>query len=152
MCHTIPVATELCKDRTFHEGDLVATLMAELSRVGIAQRIATARKQAGLDQHEFADLMHVHWRTVQDWESVKKHTTPWDRVDEIANVTGVSRNWMLHGEDEGAVPDVESILHRLQSLEDLVERTREDTAEALELLRRLLVGQARDQEHQAAES
>ena len=116
------MATETPKLRTFHAGDLVATLMAELSRVGIAQRIATARKQAGLDQHELADLMHVHWRTVQNWESQKKHGTPWDRLDEIAAATGVTRNWLLHGEDEAAVPDAQSILRRLEELELTVAR------------------------------
>lgn len=42
------VATGSRKLRTFRGGEYVANLMAELSRAGIAQRIATARKQAGL--------------------------------------------------------------------------------------------------------
>lgn len=116
------MATISRKVRTFRGGEYVAALMAELSRAAIAQRISRARKQAGLTQHELADVMHVHYRTVQDWESVRKEATPWDRLDELAAVTGVTRNWLLHGEDEEAVPDAESILRRLALLEETVAR------------------------------
>ena len=82
------MATTSRKVHTFRGGEYVAALMAELSRAAIAQRIARARKQSGLTQNELADLMHVHYRTVQDWESPKKDATPWDRLDELAAVTG----------------------------------------------------------------
>jgi len=136
----------------FRGGEYVATLMAELSRAGIAQRIAAAREQAGLTQPELADLMHVHYRTVQDWESQKKQATPWDRIDELAAVTGVSRNSLLHGEAEAAVPNAESLASRLATVEGLVEQTREDVGEALELLRQLAVEREPGQEHQAPDA
>jgi transcriptional regulator with XRE-family HTH domain len=136
--------------RTFRGGEYVAALMAELSRAAIAQRIALAREQAGLKQTELAELMHVHPRTVQDWERPKMQATPWDRVDEIAGITGVSRNWLLHGADEGAVPDAESLGNRLADLEGLVEQTREDVGEALELLRRLATGEEPGRERPAS--
>lgn len=116
------MATTSRKVHTFRGGEYVAALMAELSRAAIAQRIAKARKQSGLTQNELADLMHVHYRTVQDWESPKKEATPWDRLDELAAVTGISRNWLLHGEDEAAVPDAQSVLRRLSLLEETVAR------------------------------
>ena len=134
---------------TFRGGEYVAALMAELSRAAIAQRIATARKQAGLDQHEVADLMHVHYRTVQDWESVKKQVTPFDRLDELSAVMGVTKIWLLHGEDAAEAGDVRGLSQRLLEVEDLVEQTREDMGEALELLRQLATGQEPDQESQA---
>jgi transcriptional regulator with XRE-family HTH domain len=127
-------ATDTRKVRTFGHGDLVADLMAELSRVQIAQRIATARKQAGLDQRELADVMRVHWRTVQDWESVKKQATPWDRLDELASVTGVTKDWLLHGERGEVVPDGELLARRLEALEAAVTESVALTRRALELL------------------
>lgn len=133
-CHTNTVATTSRNVRKFSGGEYVARLMAELSRVGIAQRIATARKQAGLSQHEFADVLGVHWRTVQDWESPKKDTTPWDHLDEIAQVTGVSRTWLLHGDHGAEVVDAASIDRRLQSLEASVTELAALVRRALELL------------------
>lgn len=145
------MATTSRKLHTFRGGEYVAALMAELSRAAIAQRIATARKQAGLSQPELAELMRVHYRTVQDWESVKKDATPWDRLNEIADVSGVSRNWLLHGADEGSVTDAETLGRRLTDLEDLVEQTREDVGEALELLRRLATGEEPSRERPASQ-
>lgn len=145
------MATTYRKVHTFSGGAYVAALMAELSRAGIAQRIATARDQAGLTQNELADAMHVHYRTVQDWESPKKQATPFDRLDELAAVTGVTKVWILHGEDAAAVPDAESLALRLTSLEGLVERTRADVGEALELLRQLATGEEPGLESPASE-
>lgn len=116
------MATTSRKVHTFRGGEYVAALMAELSRAAIAQRIAKARKQAGLNQNELADLMHVHYRTVQDWESVKKEATPWDRLDELAAITDVTKEWLLHGERAEAVADAPSILRRLELLEETVAR------------------------------
>lgn len=116
------MATTSRKVHTFRGGEYVAALMAELSRAAIAQRIATARKQAGLDQPELADLMHVHFRTIQDWESPKKQATPWDRLDELAAVTDVTKDWLLHGERVEVVADAPSILLRLAKLEETVAR------------------------------
>ena len=91
-------ATKTRKLVTFRGGDYVADLMAELSRAAICDRIGEAREQSGLTQVEFAELLHVHWRTVQNWESRKKPNVPWDRLDEIAKATDVTRDWLLHGD------------------------------------------------------
>lgn len=132
--HGVSVATTSRKVHTFRGGEYVAALMAELSRAAIAQRIATARKQAGLDQPELADLMHVHFRTIQDWESPKKQATPWDRLDELAAVTDVSKEWLLHGERAEVVADAPSILRRLGELADLVADLNKLNRQALEAL------------------
>lgn len=131
------VATDARKVRTFRGGDLVADLMAELSRVGIAQRIASARKQAGLNQRELADVMGVHWRTVQDWESPRKETTPWDRLDELGAVMDVTKDWLLHG-DRDVVPDAGGLAHRLESLEAMVSASAEHAARSLAAIETLL--------------
>lgn len=103
----------------------MADLMAEIDRLAIAQRIAHAREESGLKQHELADLMHVHPRTVQNWESQTKPIVAFDRLDEIASATGTSRFWLLHGAElPGSAEDAASlaeILRRLAALEAQVE-------------------------------
>lgn len=126
------MATISPKVRTFRGGEYVAALMAELSRAGIAQRIATAREQAGLSQPELADLMHVHYRTIQDWESPKKQVTPWDSLNDIAQITGVERDWLLHGDNQP--PSAESLAVRLAALEAKVANGFEAIEAAIERL------------------
>jgi DNA-binding transcriptional regulator YiaG len=67
--HNLSAATKKRNVRTFRGGEYVANLMAKLSHVGIAQRVKKAREEAGLKQTELADLLQVHWRTIQNWES-----------------------------------------------------------------------------------
>jgi len=105
--------------------------MAELDRAAISLRIAEARdKRAGLTQPELADVLRVHWRTVQDWESPKNANVPWDRLGEIATATGVTKEWLLHGDRHDAEPvtaeelaalrrdldEVRAVLGRLEAL------------------------------------
>lgn len=77
----------------------VARLMTELDRAAISKRLQSSRKRAGLKQHEMADLLQVHVRSVQDWESVSKDTVPYDRIDEWATSTGTTKAWLLHGDE-----------------------------------------------------
>lgn len=120
---------------TFDSASYLATLMAELDRAAISTRIRQARKQAGFrNRDEIAELLHVHRRTIEDWESPKHANVPWDRLDEIARATGVSREWLLHGEDEEEGDAQASIVAHLQSLEDQVKESVALTRRALELL------------------
>jgi transcriptional regulator with XRE-family HTH domain len=75
--------------------------MAELDRASIAARIKKARKEAGLTQPELGDALEpsMHYRTVQTWESVKKPTVPWEHLDQIARITNVTKEWLLHGDE-----------------------------------------------------
>lgn len=93
--------------------------MAELDRAAICARIQEARTIAGLTQAELGDALTpaVHWRTIQTWESVKAPRVPWDRLDEIARVTGRSKEWLLHGDE---VPAPRDIGARLDELFDLL--------------------------------
>lgn len=99
--------------RTFRGGEYVANLMAELNRAAIARRVAQAREQSGLKQTELADLLHVHWRTVQNWESQAKPVVAWERMDEIARATGVEKEWLIQGDP----PEHRDLAARLDSLE-----------------------------------
>ena len=99
--------------------------MGELDRASICARIQEARERAGLTQPELAEALDppVHWRTVQTWESVKDPRVPWDRLDEIARITGVTKEWLLHGDAAvSADPD------RLQLLLEEVAAVRQELA------------------------
>lgn len=73
--------------------------MNELDRAAISARLKEARERSGLTQSEMADILHVHERSVQDYESVNKTTVPFDRLDEWATATGVTKAWLLQGDE-----------------------------------------------------
>lgn len=95
--------------------------MAELSRVGIAQRIQRAREEAGLKQRELAELLFVHVRSVQGWESQKTPHIPWDRLGEIAAALGTSKEWLIHGHPQEEVAESVLRLRVVDALEALQE-------------------------------
>lgn len=94
--------------------------MGELDRAAICARIAQAREEAGLTQVELGEALAppVHFRTIQTWESLRQPRVPWDRLDDIARVTGTTRDRILHGEAEepALAPDVEARLARIERL------------------------------------
>lgn len=96
--------------------------MAELDRAAICARIQQVREEAGLTQPELGEALEppVHWRTIQTWESVKQPRVPWDRLDEIARVTGTTKDWLLHGDT--ATAQDEDVAARLERLEQTLER------------------------------
>lgn len=121
---------------TVGSASYLAGLMAELDRAAISTRIRQARTQAGFrNRAELADLLHVHWRTIEDWENPKNTNVPWDRLDEIGRATGVTREWLLQGDREDDRDDLAALSLRLQSLEGQVAEQLTLTREALELLR-----------------
>ena len=79
--------------------------MAELDRAAISARLAQSRDVAGLSQEDMSELLTVHVNTIQNWESLKKRTIPFDRLDEWAALTNTSKAWLLHGE-EAKPPEV----------------------------------------------
>lgn len=66
----------------------------ELDPPAISRRIAQARKQAGLSQHQLADKLGVHWRSIQNWERPDQ-SVPWDRLSEIGRITSSRVEWLL---------------------------------------------------------
>jgi transcriptional regulator with XRE-family HTH domain len=105
--------------------------MGELDRAAICARIQQAREEAGLTQPELADLLHVHWRTVQTWESVKQPRVPWDRLDEIARATDKTKDWLLQGDERAPSDDrlarvEEQVGEVRQLVEDLLREFRDE--------------------------
>lgn len=81
-----------------------------------------------------ADVMQVHWRTIEDWENPKHANVPWDRMEELSGVLNVQKMWLLHGEPEVEADELASIALRLEALEAAVTESLGLTRRALELL------------------
>jgi transcriptional regulator with XRE-family HTH domain len=141
-------ATKARNERTFRSGDYIAGLMAELSKAAITQRVAAKREQSGLTQHEVAELMNVTPRTIQYWESQTNPIVAFDRLDELAQVIGTTKFWLLHGAElPGSAEDAASlaeILRRLGEIEAKVDGlpTAADLKRGLDTLRKAIDAQA----------
>jgi len=67
-----------------------------------SQRLQTARKQHKLTQSEVAESLNVSFQAVSLWE--RGETTPEvDKLAEIADLYGVTVDWLLRGKAEAAV-------------------------------------------------
>lgn len=106
----------------FRSGPYLEKLLAELDRAQISARIKQARDEAGLTQPELADLLQSHWRTVQEWENLKNGNVPWDRLDEIAQATGRTRDWLLHGDQAASPETMGAVQKEMAEIRELLER------------------------------
>lgn len=118
--------TSATKSRTLRT--MVAMEQAHKEQIG--QRVGEKRRLRGYTQEEFAELMGVSVRSVQQWEAGE--TTPLRRLDKMASLLETTVEWILGG-DRPAV-EVETI-----------EQLRADIREVYELVRRLATGE--DGEH-----
>lgn len=118
--HTIRAATKTRTVRTFDSASYLAALMAELDRAAISLRLAESREQAGLTQEELADLLDLHFRSVQNYESPKVDRIPWDKLDEWAKVTATTKEWILHGVTTSEPLALQEILDRFDRHHDEV--------------------------------
>ena len=85
-------------------------LQPEFDPPAIARRIAKAREKV-MTQAALANLMHVHPRTVQTWETgeavrqngetteKRRWPVPWTRLAELAWHLRTTREWLLYGGD-----------------------------------------------------
>lgn len=102
--------------------------MAELEEAAISERLQHARKQAGLTQAQMADLLQVHKRSVEDYESQRPDTpVPYDRLNEWAKYTNTTTEWLLHGEQpaaasQGEIQDLRRELADMRSQLSRIER------------------------------
>lgn len=88
----------------------VRFLVAALQEAEIRARIKLARKEAGLSQTDLAELLEVIPRTVQNYEN---DHVPWTRIKDIAEVTGVSTRWLLHGDESAENAGSGTLDHQL---------------------------------------
>lgn len=113
-----------------------AALMAELQREEIVARIKQAREEVGMSQPEMGDALNVHWRTVQNYETVR---VPFALLGRIAEVTGKTTEWLLHGETpnllgalNGGGKELQKQVARIEAkLDWLIRQAGADPAEAV---------------------
>lgn len=130
--HTHRTSNTPRKVRTFPGDGYLAQLMGEIDRAAISLRLAQARAEVALSQSEMAELLTVHFRSVQNYESPKKHVIPFDRLEQWAQITGRSKEWLLHGDEPRIVAD-----DRLQGIEEQLERLGAAVERVEDLLREL---------------
>lgn len=137
MCHTThrkhevkgwrikTVETTLKPSNSLQADAYLARLMGELDKAEISRRLGQSRKTAGLTQEEMAELVGMTVRAVQDWESPKKPTVPYSRLEEWGRLTNVTTAWLLHGD-------------KVVSSEDRLDQLEAQMGRAIELLEELL--------------
>jgi transcriptional regulator with XRE-family HTH domain len=87
--------------------------MAELQKADITARIREARIESGLTQPEMAELLDVGSRTYQNYESDR---VPWGLLGRIADATGRSVPWLLHGREEPPIEGLADLERKLDKL------------------------------------
>ncbi len=86
-----------------------------IEEAAVRLRIREARLESGLTQEQLAELLHVHKRTVEEWEN---SYVPYKRLNDIARVTGKETEWLLHGDQ----PDPVQLEARLARVEEMLGR------------------------------
>lgn len=133
--HTNPAAKSPRKLRTFTSDGYLTQLMAELDRAAISRRLAQSREDVGLTQPEMAELLVVHFRSVQNYESPKRLVVPFDRLEEWARITGRTKEWLLHGDEPIVMAD-----DRLAVIEGELRRVASELSALRALLERRFAG------------
>lgn len=91
----------------------------------IGGRIKQARERAGLRQEDLADLIEVSNRTVQNYEAGE--TKPFAKLKAVAAATGVTVEWLLHGDPEqpaaqASSTEIAGLRAEIAEIRELVER------------------------------
>jgi transcriptional regulator with XRE-family HTH domain len=94
----------------------------------IGQRIAQARREAGLTQAQLAEALDITRRSIQGYEAGK--VVPYRHLDELAAATGRSRGWLLRGESEDVVTALGAVGQRLVALVEQIADEAERIADA----------------------
>lgn len=98
---------------------MMPDLMGRLHEAEIRARIQRARELAGLSQTDMADLLGVIPRTVQNYEGGggKAAKVPWDRLSDIAEMTGTTTRWLLYGDAQAYDAAEGELTERLTDIE-----------------------------------
>jgi transcriptional regulator with XRE-family HTH domain len=99
---------------------LQTLLLASVFEPGaIGGRIQTARVEAGLTQADLAEILDVTPRTVQNYEAGE--TKAYKHIQAIADATGCSTRWLLHGEnDEEDRPSLSQMAEELSEIREML--------------------------------
>lgn len=124
-----PVSSQKSRNLRRLLTDVLEEATARGFGLGVAERIRQARTEAGLTQPQLAELIDVGLRQVQYYESGE--SDPYRKLNKIAEVTGKSVGWLLHGDDPTPLqPDLGERLDRLELLLAEVLRRLDDQADS----------------------
>ncbi|MHB8742591.1 MAG: helix-turn-helix domain-containing protein [Sulfuricaulis sp.] len=110
-------------DRLFRLGSPVD----ESLKRQITARVKEAREAVDLSQEEMAALLGLTHRAYQWYESQKNPRPPFRRLGEIAEITGVTQEWLLRGDPAPPAPEPVDVSEELAGIQ----------AALAEILRRL---------------
>lgn len=91
--------------------------------MSLGSRVRVARRRAGVSQAGLAEMVGVTRSAVANWESSSARTYPSaQRLQRIAEETGVSYEWLATGRGSPAPDDSEIPAADAELIEDPVER------------------------------
>lgn len=76
--------------------------MGGIEPTEICARIKRLREQSGLNQPDFAKSIGASVSSLNHYE---RSRVPWDKLDEIVQITGADIRWLVFGEDPLAAID-----------------------------------------------
>ena len=104
-----------------------------VERAGIASRLATARKHAGLSQGQVAKMLEIPRPSVSEMEAGRRKVSA-EEVKHLADIYEVDVAWLLNGAKENTDPAFELAARDLSRLRE------EDLDKVIGLLRTLRKG------------
>lgn len=121
----------------------------------LSARIASVRKQMGLSQEKFGELVNMSQRSVAAWESGER-TPSFATLSALADQLGVTVDWLLgRTDDKNAKKKKQPAEQSGELLDNIVTRLRELPDPALcrvsDFLEGLQAGRETAQESQAAQ-
>lgn len=114
--------------------------------------VKALRNQLGLSQEQFAEMIGVHWRTVQNWEKGKEisKASTYNKLCEIRDSIGTTISGNAFGDGslvnnidmrEVAVPDIqaqlESLKHENEELKEQLKAEQQRSADYWSLIKTL---------------
>ena len=84
----------------------------------IHQRIKIARENKGLSQTDLASLINVSPQAVNQWERDDGTTPRQSKINQVAEVLGVSEMWLLYGDRNLAEPPLSSSIEVIENDKD----------------------------------
>lgn len=103
--------------------------MDEELQAEICARIKLARTEAGMTLEEMADALDVTQRAYWNYEH---NRVPFRRLRDIAEVTGTTQGWLLHGEPPPLQEPQTQLLRDVAAGVEQLERSSEDVFQRLD--------------------
>lgn len=94
----------------------------ELDRPGVSRRLRDARDESGLTREQVAEILRVHRNTIDNWENPKRHSLPFDRLHEIGELYGVTKGWLLNGDDDEQQRQYDLLHEELREIRQMLDR------------------------------